>query len=86
MIRATALAALLLLGRLAPSEGPQARVEGGSDRDFAREGDGERRKALDALEGKPASEIEVESWVAGEATTLRKLAGKVVLLDFWGTW
>jgi hypothetical protein len=70
MIRATALAALLA-------------AQGG---DFAREGDGDRRKALDAMEGKPAPEIEAEAWLSGEATTLRKLEGKVVLLDFWGTW
>ncbi len=55
------------------------------DADFKREGDGERRKKLDALEGKPAPAWDFEEWVQGE-TKLKDLKGKVVLIDFWGVW
>lgn len=40
---------------------------------------------LVALRGKPAPELEV-AWRAGQETTWEKLRGKVVVLDFWGTW
>lgn len=40
---------------------------------------------LVALHGKPAPPLEVV-WRAGEETTWEKLRGKVVVLDFWGTW
>ncbi|MGE5293310.1 MAG: redoxin domain-containing protein, partial [Solirubrobacterales bacterium] len=36
--------------------------------------------------GKPAPELQVAEWVKGEPVTLAELKGKVVLLDFWGTW
>ncbi|HWB07863.1 MAG TPA: TIGR03067 domain-containing protein [Pirellulales bacterium] len=38
-----------------------------------------------ALRGKPAPELEL-IWRAGQETTWEKLRGKVVVLDFWGTW
>ena len=53
--------------------------------DFKREGKGERRAALDKMEGQPAPEWQIEEWISGE-TTLKDLRGKVVLIDFWGTW
>ena len=53
--------------------------------DFKREGKGERRAALDKMEGKPAPEWQIEEWISGE-TTLKDLRGKVVLIDFWGVW
>ncbi len=53
--------------------------------DFKREGKGERRAALDKMEGAKAPEWQVEEWISGE-TTLKELRGKVVLIDFWGTW
>jgi hypothetical protein len=56
------------------------------DRNFEREGEGDRRRDLDAMEGKAAPEIEVDRWLKGEPATLKGLKGKVVLLDFWGTW
>ena len=55
------------------------------DDKFQREGKPERRKKLDALEGKAAPEWEIETWINGK-TTLKELKGKVVLLDFWGVW
>jgi thiol-disulfide isomerase/thioredoxin len=38
------------------------------------------------LLGKPAPELQVADWIKGGPTTLEKLKGKVVLLDFWGLW
>lgn len=38
------------------------------------------------LVGQPAPEFDSEAWVNGEATTLRDLRGKVVLIDFWAVW
>ncbi|MEZ5979295.1 MAG: hypothetical protein R3F34_13875 [Planctomycetota bacterium] len=53
--------------------------------DFAREGD---RTNKDPLEGKAPPALRVENWmnVEGDALALSDLRGKVVLLDFWGTW
>jgi thiol-disulfide isomerase/thioredoxin len=44
-----------------------------------------RPAALRALEGKPAPELELESWI-GDAVKLSEQRGKVVVLDFWATW
>ena len=38
-----------------------------------------------ALRGKPAPELNVQ-WRPGQETNWEKLRGKVVVLDFWGTW
>ena len=48
----------------------------------------EDRAAPDALEGEPAPPLAVENWQTadGEPLTLADFRGKVVLLDFWGTW
>ena len=51
--------------------------------DFAREGD---RTAKDPLEGKAPPALRVESWMNSEPLELASLRGKVVVLDFWGTW
>ena len=50
------------------------------------EGSGPRRSALDAMQGKPAPELQVARWVNGKAVKLADLKGKVVVLDFWGQW
>jgi thiol-disulfide isomerase/thioredoxin len=44
-----------------------------------------RPAALRAIEGKPAPELELESWI-GDAVKLSEQRGKVVVLDFWATW
>ena len=76
LIGVTTLTTLTML----PDERPKA------DAQLQREGDAARRKLLDPLEWKTAPELVVEKWVQGEATTFEKLRGKVVLIDFWGTW
>jgi thiol-disulfide isomerase/thioredoxin len=42
----------------------------------------------DALEGKAPPALQVESWLNtdGKETNLASHKGKVVVLDFWGTW
>jgi thiol-disulfide isomerase/thioredoxin len=42
----------------------------------------------DSLEGKPAPALQVSGWVNsdGKDVDLGSLKGKVVVLDFWGTW
>ena len=44
-------------------------------------------RPIDTLVGKPAPELrQIKGWSGGEPTTLADLRGRVVLLDFWGTW
>ncbi|MEI7657231.1 MAG: redoxin domain-containing protein [Phycisphaerae bacterium] len=46
----------------------------------------EKRPApLKGMEGKPAAELDVASWI-GDATTIKDNKGKVIVLDFWATW
>ena len=45
----------------------------------------ERPQALKQVEGKPAPELQLDAWI-GEETSLEKLRGKVVVVDFWATW
>lgn len=54
--------------------------------DFAREPN--NREAKDSLEGRTPPALQVSDWMntGGEALTLESLRGKVVVLDFWGTW
>jgi thiol-disulfide isomerase/thioredoxin len=40
---------------------------------------------LVALKGKPAPELKLQ-WRPGQEESWEKLRGKVVVLDFWGTW
>lgn len=56
--------------------------------DFKREGAGKSRDAKSALEGKKPPKLQVENWVNtdGKKLRLEDLAGKVVILDFWGVW
>ncbi|MDF1838034.1 MAG: hypothetical protein P1V35_09215 [Planctomycetota bacterium] len=54
--------------------------------DFSREGG--NRQGKDALEGKAPPALEVSDWMNtdGQSMNLKSLRGKVVVLDFWGTW
>ncbi|MFT5122454.1 MAG: hypothetical protein ACI9TH_004870 [Kiritimatiellia bacterium] len=54
--------------------------------DFAREG---KRTFKDTLENKPAPALQVTGWLNtpdANAVLLADLKGKVLLIDFWGTW
>ncbi|MCB9834261.1 MAG: hypothetical protein H6807_17490 [Planctomycetes bacterium] len=53
---------------------------------FARERNGAKGAAKDALEGKAPPALAVADWLNSEAIDLASLKGKVVVLDFWGTW
>ncbi|HJT32049.1 MAG TPA: TlpA disulfide reductase family protein, partial [Pirellulales bacterium] len=70
-----------LLGRSQVS-----RAKSNSD-DMWRAGREDERKDLNALEGKPAPALAVTEWVNTDgAATLDSFRGKVILVDFWGTW
>ena len=46
----------------------------------------ESSRALLAMVGQPAPDLDPLQWVNGEPETLDSLKGKVVLLDFWAVW
>ncbi|HYD00163.1 MAG TPA: redoxin family protein [Phycisphaerales bacterium] len=46
---------------------------------------GKRYDGLQALEGKPAPNLSIASWIGNE-TTIAGTKGKVVVVDFWATW
>lgn len=49
----------------------------------------EREQDLSDKEGKPAPKLEGTGWMntpEGEPLKLASLKGKVVVIDFWGTW
>ena len=51
--------------------------------------DFKREQDLSAKEGKPAPAIQADQWLNtedGKAIDLKSLEGKVVVIDFWGTW
>jgi thiol-disulfide isomerase/thioredoxin len=45
----------------------------------------DRARQVEIL-GSAAPEISVQTWINNDATTLRDLRGRVVLLEFWATW
>lgn len=53
--------------------------------DLAR-ADERRKKAMDALIGKPAPEIPASKWLNGTPKTWDDLKGKVIVLHFWASW
>jgi len=66
---------------------PLVAIAEDSKDDFKRERkEGDTSK--DALEGKAPPALQVENWLNtdGKPLDLAKLKGKVVVLDFWGTW
>ena len=56
--------------------------------DFKRERNSKTGEAKDAIEGKAPPALQVKSWLNtnGKALKLSDFKGKVVVLDFWGTW
>jgi thiol-disulfide isomerase/thioredoxin len=47
----------------------------------------EERQELNALEGQPSPPLAVTAWLnAAENSSLEDFRGKVVLVEFWGTW
>ena len=44
------------------------------------------RAELDAMQGKPAPKLELKDWINAKPMTLKKLKGKIIVLDFWATW
>ena len=55
--------------------------------EFGRE-QGKNRPFKDALEGKAPPALSVDGWMNtdGQPFSWEALRGKVVVLDFWGTW
>jgi thiol-disulfide isomerase/thioredoxin len=45
-----------------------------------------REQDLSDLEGKRAPALAVTGWLNSKPLNLADLKGKVVLIDFWGTW
>ncbi|MFC1595465.1 peroxiredoxin family protein [Gemmatimonadota bacterium] len=56
--------------------------------DFRRERGGDNDAAKNALEGKTPPALQVGGWMNTDGAVLKlsDLRGKVVILDFWGTW
>lgn len=55
----------------------------------ARADDFKREQDLSAKEGQPAPALQADQWLNtedGKAIDLKSLKGKVVVIDFWGTW
>jgi len=79
-ITTIAAAGLLASAALAGGRAPSP------DDGFPREG--KNRDAKDALEGEAPPPLQVEGWlnVEGDSLALTELRGKVVVIDFWGTW
>jgi thiol-disulfide isomerase/thioredoxin len=44
------------------------------------------REQLNEMHGQPAPELALKGWINAEPMTLKKLKGKIVVLDFWATW
>ncbi|MCA9283131.1 MAG: TlpA family protein disulfide reductase [Phycisphaeraceae bacterium] len=95
MIRATGLRsdktedALNELLKEQPYTGEAKSGEGsGASSEFAKYLEGSRsdRRRLSDIEGKPAPALEVGNWYNSTPLTNASLKGKLVVLDFWGTW
>lgn len=65
-----------------------AQVATAQEDGFKRERRPDTAAAKDALEGKPAPRLQVDKWLNSKNARLnvKDLRGKVVVLDFWGTW
>ena len=57
--------------------------------DFKRERGRKSDAVKDVVEGKTAPKLQVTNWINTEDSSglkITDLIGKVVILDFWGTW
>ncbi|MGI9243014.1 MAG: TlpA family protein disulfide reductase [Verrucomicrobiales bacterium] len=73
-MKASGLALLAIIGLLTP---------------LARGEELKREQDLSEKEGKPAPGLDVVGWMNtpdGKPIELEDLKGKVVVIDFWGTW
>jgi thiol-disulfide isomerase/thioredoxin len=76
--KSVATLALILVASVAMTQTPGGGVQ--------LEGDAARRSQLDVIQGKKAPAIAASRWINSRPMNLSALRGKVVLLDFWGTW
>lgn len=44
------------------------------------------RAQLNEMQGKPAPKLALKGWINSKPLSLKKLKGKIVVLDFWATW
>ncbi len=44
------------------------------------------RAQLNVMQGQPAPKLALKGWINAQPMTLKKLKGKIVVLDFWATW
>ena len=44
------------------------------------------REQLNEMQGQPAPKLALKGWINAQPMTLKKLKGKIVVLDFWATW
>jgi thiol-disulfide isomerase/thioredoxin len=88
MTKATIISLVLMVGT-ATSSLAQAAPKDGFQRE-RKEGDVQRNKDVNALEGKPAPVIaDCKVWMntpGNQPLQWEALKGKVVLIDFWGVW
>jgi hypothetical protein len=87
-VRRTILSGILVVLVAVVLIGQQSGVTGTQQDDFRRERGSEGVSPKDALEGKAPPVLQVSGWMntGGKALKLEDLKGKVVILDFWGTW
>ncbi len=58
----------------------------GARADEPRLEDNDDRAILNKMQGKPAPPLTVTNWLNSKPLKLDELKGKVVVLEFWGTW
>lgn len=79
--------ALLAMGDIHAASGDLAKAMACYETAGTRDKSVERYVTLRiTLTGKPAPNIESNTWLGGDAKSLAGLKGKVVLVDFWATW
>lgn len=72
-------------GAAGPSAAAAADYSNGFPEEWYYQRDGKRYQHLIPLEGEPAPQLTLTNWI-GDPVALEELKGKVVVVDFWGTW